>query len=115
NGALVNQVVRYTATTDTSGNIIADTSKGEELILDGISGGQGFHNAGHMKFDKGSLYITTGDNFYIPPDPKNPAQDLTSLNGKMLRIIPLANAGYNGLLYSITSPYPFATRCDSVF
>ncbi|HTD18590.1 MAG TPA: PQQ-dependent sugar dehydrogenase, partial [Ktedonobacteraceae bacterium] len=33
NGVLQNQVVRYTATTDSSGNIVADTTKGQQLII----------------------------------------------------------------------------------
>ena len=109
NGVLQDQVVRYTATTDSSGNIIADTTKGKELIL-GIPGALA-HNAGHMKFDsQGNLYVATGDQFIIPPG--TPAQDLTSLDGKMLRITPLATPGSNGLLYSIPSTNPFVTSTD---
>src|SRR5256712_8209981 len=108
NGVNQNEVVRYTATTDSSGNIIADTTKGEKLILGGIPAGSN-HNAGHMKFDsQGNLYITTGDNFQFTP-----AQDLTSLAGKMLRITPLASPGSNGLLYSIPSTNPFATSSST--
>src|SRR2546428_10704317 len=110
NGVLQNQIVRYTATTDTSGNIVSDTTKGEELILGGVPA-TASHNSGHMKFDaQGNLNIAVGDGFYIPP--AGQSQDLTSLAGKILRITPLATPGSNGLLYSIPSTNPFASSTD---
>lgn len=61
----------------------------ETLILSGIQRGE-LHNGGALAFDDaGNLYIGTGDreNFDI-------AQDLSSLNGKLLRIHPREDGGY---------------------
>src|SRR5256712_7097515 len=108
NNVLQNEVVRYIAITDSSGNIIADTSKGEKLIIGGILAGSN-HNGGDLKFDsQGNLYISTGEDFKFTP-----AQDLTDLRGKILRITPLASPGSNGLLYSIPSTNPFATSSST--
>src|SRR2546428_574936 len=106
NGVLQNQVLRYTATTDSSGNIVA-VPNSEQLIIGGIPA-IASHNAGHMKFDShGNLYVSTGDDFkYFP------GQDITSLDGKLLRITPLGSPGSNGLLYSIPSTNPFASSAD---
>src|SRR3989475_1972741 len=106
-GALQNQVVRYIATTN-SGNIVANNTIGQKLIIGGILAGSS-HNGGHLKFDsQGHLYIATGDSHRYGTI----AQDITSLAGKMLKITPLANPGSNGLLYSIPSTNPFVTNPD---
>src|SRR2546427_11063317 len=107
-GVLQNQVVRYAAMNDSSGNLVANTASGEQLIIGGFLAGTD-HNAGHMKFDSnGNLLIATGDNFLYTP-----SQDLTDLRGKMLRITPLASPGSDGHLYSIPSTNPFATSSST--
>ena len=101
-GKLENEVVRYVATTDSYGNIVADAKVGKTIILGGIPAGH-VHNGGHMKFDSsGDLYVTTGDNFLFTP-----SQDLTSLAGKILKIKPLASAS-GGKMYSIPTGNMFA-------
>ncbi|SMH71434.1 protein of unknown function [Candidatus Nitrosotalea okcheonensis] len=107
-GVVKNEVFRYHATTDSSGNIIADTSVGQQIIVDKIPADVD-HDGGHMKFDsQGNLYISTGDNYGYTA-----SQDLTSLAGKLLKITPLASPNSNGLLYSIPSTNPFATNPNS--
>src|SRR3989442_13400835 len=97
------------ATTDSSGNIVANTGIGQKLIIGGILAGTS-HNGGHLKFDsQGNLYIATGDSHRYGII----AQDLTSLAGKMLKITPLASPGPNGLLYSIPSTNPFVTNSST--
>jgi len=107
-GVVKNEVFRYHATTDSSGNIIADTSVGQQIILDKIPADVD-HDGGHMKFDsQGNLYVSTGDNYGYTA-----SQDLTSVAGKLLKITPLASPGSDGLLYSIPSTNPFASSPDS--
>jgi glucose/arabinose dehydrogenase len=107
-GVIKNEVFRYHTTTDSSGNIIADTSVGQQIIVDKIPADVD-HDGGHMKFDsQGNLYISTGDNYGYTA-----SQDLTSLAGKLLKITPLASPGSNGLLYSIPSTNPFAANPNS--
>src|SRR3989454_663076 len=106
-GSVVDQVVRYHATTDSSGNIIADQTVGEQLVFTapGLATG---HNGGCLKFDSaGNLYIAVSDHWTFTG-----AQDLTKLDGKILRITPLASP-VNGKLYSIPSTNPFASSSDS--
>ena len=110
-GTFTNQVVRYTSTTDGSGNIVAVPSSAQ-LIIGGIpaqtTAKGSSHNGGHLKFDAhGNLYISTGDNFLFTP-----AQDLTTLNGKLLRITPLATPDGTGKFYSIPSSNPFASSSN---
>jgi glucose/arabinose dehydrogenase len=62
----------------------------ETIILDGIRWSQ-WHNGGGVAFDgDGNLLIATGD---AAMDPL--AQDMTSLNGKLLRIRPKVEGGYS--------------------
>lgn len=68
----------------------------EHIILDGVPWGA-IHNGGGLIFDpSGNLYIATGDK-----DTHDTPQDLTSLNGKILRITP----GEQG--YTIPADNPF--------
>jgi glucose/arabinose dehydrogenase len=90
---LVNKIVRYT---DNSGQPVFD-----KVILDGISGNY-LHNVGALEFGPDDmLYCTVGEIF-------NPelAQDMTSLNGKILRMtrdgaIPSDNPFQNSYIYSL--------------
>ena len=84
NGTSVNRLSRFTfdpisATADPASELI---------VLDGVVWSEG-HNGGGLAFGQdGYLYIATGDAFLYEP-----AQDLESLNGKILRINPTEN-GY---------------------
>jgi glucose/arabinose dehydrogenase len=61
----------------------------EQVLIDNIATDSGIHNAGDLHFGAdGYLYVTVGDSNIQP----SPAQDLTSLNGKMLRILPTPGA-----------------------
>ena len=105
-GAINGELIRYHATTDSSGNIIADKSIGEQLVLGKIPANIDGHNSGHLKFDsKGNLYISAGDAWaWI-------AENLTTLEGKILRITPLVQP-INGQIYSIPSTNPFASSSN---
>lgn len=55
----------------------------EHVLLDNIASDAGFHNGGALAFGAdGKLYIATGDGGKYPDN----AQDLASLNGKILRL-----------------------------
>jgi glucose/arabinose dehydrogenase len=73
------------------------------------------HNGGQLQFDPadGLLYISTGDGGALSP-PGEPARDLNSLLGKILRINPLP-AGPRP--YSIPSDNPFVGKVgrDEIF
>lgn len=100
------EVVRYHATTDSGGNIIADPSVGEQLILK-VPAFENGHNGGTLKFDShGNLYVSTGDGWGFAD-----AQDLTSLQGKILRITPVYSQ-VNGQWYSIPPSNPFASSTN---
>jgi glucose/arabinose dehydrogenase len=72
---LINRVERYKF------NMDANSLSEKEIILDGINGAS-YHDGGRIKFGPdGLLYITTGD-----AGNENLAQDINSLNGKILRI-----------------------------
>jgi glucose/arabinose dehydrogenase len=74
-----NVVERYTANGDT----VRPESK--KLLLNGIHSDAGIHNAGCLRFGRdGKLYISTGDG----GEHSEYAQDLSNLNGKILRINP---------------------------
>ncbi|HYL65689.1 MAG TPA: fibronectin type III domain-containing protein [Nitrosopumilaceae archaeon] len=104
---VVGELIRYHATTDSSGNIIADKSVGEQMVLGNIPAFNNGHNGGSLKFDsQGNLYISTGDGW------KFNGQDLTTLQAKMLRIMPLASP-VNGMMYSIPSTNPFASSTNT--
>ncbi|MDE1829755.1 MAG: PQQ-dependent sugar dehydrogenase [Thaumarchaeota archaeon] len=103
-GVIYGEVVRYHATTDSSGNIVYDKSVGEQLVLGSIPANHDGHNAGHLKFDSsGDLYISAGDGWMWI------GQDLTTLEGKILRIAPLDKPS-DGKLYSIPITNPFASN-----
>ena len=112
NTRLMDEIVRYKVTTDSSGNLVADSAMGQQVIMANIPATCDI-DGGHIKFDShGHLYISTGENYLAQsPDPSG-AQDLTSLAGKILRITPLASPGPDGLLYSIPSDNPFASSTN---
>jgi glucose/arabinose dehydrogenase/PKD repeat protein len=85
NGSCFNRVSRFTL--DSTGHVAAGS---EKVLIDGIQG-DGFHNGGDLVFGKdGDLYVSVGDGHCLEGcDPSNKAaQDLTKLNGKILRIKP---------------------------
>ncbi|MGI0088647.1 MAG: fibronectin type III domain-containing protein [Nitrosotalea sp.] len=103
------EVIRYHATTDSSGNIIADQSVGEQLVLGNIPAWNDGHNGGSLKFDSnGNLFISTGDGWKFTV-----SQNQTTLQGKILRITPLASPDSSGKLYSIPSTNPFASSTNT--
>jgi glucose/arabinose dehydrogenase len=80
-----NQVVRVTVTGDTAGSLVE--------LLDGIQTDNGNHDGGGLRIGPdGKLYVGVGDtgngdNRGGPGSSINPySQDLTSLNGKVLRL-----------------------------
>jgi glucose/arabinose dehydrogenase len=90
-----NIVERYTAEGDHA--IVSS----RVTILSGIHSDTGIHNSGCLRFGKdGKLYISTGDGGLISEN----AQNLQSLNGKILRINP------DG---SIPQDNPFVGRADA--
>ena len=106
--SVVGELIRYHATTDSSGNIVEDKSVGEQLVLGSIPAFKNGHNGGTLKFDsQGNLYISTGDGWTFTA-----GQDLTTLQGKILHITPLASP-VNGKLYSIPSTNPFASSTNT--
>ncbi|MFI6396283.1 YbhB/YbcL family Raf kinase inhibitor-like protein [Nonomuraea sp. NPDC050540] len=89
-----NRVVRFTYENNAIG--------AREPVVTGISKAK-FHNGGRIKFGPdGMLYITTGD-----AQTSSRAQDLNSLNGKILRVTP-TGAGAPG------NPFPNAPRVYSL-
>ena len=70
---------------------VADQSSGRMLLAIDKTSSQ--HNGGWLGFSPvdGYLYITVGDSQFAPN-----AQNLDSLNGKILRIDPLGNNSANG-------------------
>ena len=107
-GSVVGELIRYHATTDSSGNIVEDKSVGEQLVLGNIPAFNNGHNGGTLKFDsQGNLYISTGDGWTFTA-----GQDLTTLQGKILHITPLASP-VNGKMYSIPSTNPFVSSTNT--
>jgi len=105
NGSCFNRVSRFTL--DATNHVVSGS---EKVLIDGIEG-DGFHNGGDLIFGKdGDLYVSVGDGHCLEGcDPSNKAaQDLTKLNGKILRIKP------DG---SIPSGNPFSgsgtSRCNT--
>jgi glucose/arabinose dehydrogenase len=99
-GGCVNRVSRFTMTTSVS--IDAGT---ETVLLDNISSVAGNHNAGDLEFGRdGYLYVTTGDAGSDPrgdSSPNDAAQDLSLLNGKILRVDKNTGEGAPGNPFSL--------------
>jgi glucose/arabinose dehydrogenase len=85
-GGCVNRVSRFTM----SGDAIDPQS--EVVLVDNISSNAGNHNGGDVEIGgDGFLYISVGDAGADPradSSPNNAAQDLSLLNGKILRVVP---------------------------
>ncbi len=95
--------VYYTSATDNRVSRFRfenNTIGAREPIVTGIAKNR-FHNGGRIKFGPdGMLYITTGD-----AQDSSRAQNLSSLNGKILRVTPTGAAApgnpYNSRIYSL--------------
>jgi glucose/arabinose dehydrogenase len=98
-----------------------DTTVPEKILLDNIASPTGYHNGGGLHFGPdGKLYVSVGEAGPPTPTGVSPASDLSSLNGKMLRInsdgtIPADNpyvgqAGKRGEIwaYGLRNPFTFA-------
>jgi glucose/arabinose dehydrogenase len=97
-GATMNRVARYTEASGLCTNGIT--------ILDNVPAG-GIHNGGIIKFGPGGkLYVVIGD-----AGTSSNAQDLTSLNGKFLRINPDGSAPSDNPF--ISNPNPNARKIFS--
>jgi glucose/arabinose dehydrogenase len=85
-GGCVNRVSRFTMT----GDSIDPNS--EIILVDNISSNAGNHNGGDLEIGgDGFLYISVGDAGADPrgdSSPNDAAQDLSLLNGKILRVVP---------------------------
>jgi glucose/arabinose dehydrogenase len=85
-GGCVNRASRFTM----SGDTIDPNS--EIVLVDNISSNAGNHNGGDLEIGgDGFLYISVGDAGADPrtgASPSNAAQDLSLLNGKILRVVP---------------------------
>jgi glucose/arabinose dehydrogenase len=85
-GGCVNRVSRFTM----SGDSIDPES--EVVLVDNISSNAGNHNGGDLEIGgDGFLYISVGDAGANPRgggSPNTAAQDLSLLNGKILRVVP---------------------------
>ena len=85
-GGCVNRVSRFTMAGDTI------DPNSEIVLVDNISSNAGNHNGGDVEIGgDGYLYITVGDAGADPrggSSPNDAAQDLSLLNGKILRVVP---------------------------
>jgi glucose/arabinose dehydrogenase len=85
-GGCVNRVSRFTMLGD------AIDPNSEIVLVDNISSNAGNHNGGDLEIGgDGFLYISVGDAGADPrgdSGPNNAAQDLSLLNGKILRVVP---------------------------
>ncbi len=85
-GGCVNRISRFTMTGD------AIDPNSEVILVDNISSNAGNHNGGDVEIGgDGYLYITVGDAGADPrgdSSPNDAAQDLSLLNGKILRVVP---------------------------
>ena len=100
-GGCVNRVSRFTMTGDT-----IDPAS-ELVLLDGISSVAGNHNGGDLEIGKdGMLWISVGDGGRDPrgdsgsAGANDAAQDLSLLNGKILRVDPTTGGPAPGNPYS---------------
>ncbi|MBI5090186.1 MAG: PQQ-dependent sugar dehydrogenase [Actinobacteria bacterium] len=92
-GTCVNRVSRFTM----SGNTIDPGS--EVVLLDNIASTGANHNGGDVEIGKdGYLYVSVGDAGSDPRggSPNDAAQDLSLLNGKILRVDPATGEGAPG-------------------
>ena len=97
------RVERYTCTRDAV--LTCDRDSGRTVIEIERPDGRGNHNGGQIFFDTaGYLYITMGDSGG-GGDPDDWAQDLSRLQGKILRIDPASDSG--GLHYTVPADNPF--------
>jgi glucose/arabinose dehydrogenase len=98
----VNRVSRFTMT----GDVI---DPGTELVLlDKIASTAGNHNGGDLEIgNDGYLYVSVGDSGSDPrgSSPNDAAQDLSLLNGKILRVDPATGEGAPG------NPFAGGTSC----
>jgi glucose/arabinose dehydrogenase len=123
-GTCVNRVSRFTL----AGNTIDPAT--EVVLLDNIAATNGNHNGGDVEFDRaGNLLVSIGD---AGRDPRgdsgsggsnDAAQDLSLLNGKIVRITrsgqpapgnPLSGPGTSRCATSGTAA-PSSTRCQEIF
>ena len=85
-GGCVNRASRFTM----AGDAIDPAS--EVVLVDNLSSNAGNHNGGDLEIGAdGFLYISVGDAGADPrgdSSPNNAAQDLSLLNGKILRVVP---------------------------
>ncbi len=85
-GGCVNRASRFTMTGD------AIDPNSEVVLVDNISSEAGNHNGGDLEIGgDGYLYISVGDAGADPrtkASPSNAGQDLSLLNGKILRVVP---------------------------
>ncbi len=85
-GGCVNRASRFTMTGD------AIDPNSEVVLVDNISSEAGNHNGGDLEIGgDGFLYISVGDAGADPrkdSSPNDAGQDLTLLNGKILRVVP---------------------------
>lgn len=102
---------------------ISDSKFGEQVLLKGIDATTGYHNGGFLHFgNDGMLYLAIGESG-VPAN----AQDLSTLNGKMLRLdvknypnlIPSDNpfvnkSGARGEIYALGLRNPFTGDIDPV-
>lgn len=94
-GGVVNRISRFLA----NGDVAVPGS--EQVLIDDISAEGGNHNAGGIHFGlDGKLYVPTGD----AGNHSEYAQDLTKLNGKILRINPDGSAPTDNPFYDPANP-----------
>lgn len=117
----INRVSRFT--------VDGDRLIGEQVLLDGIASTGGNHNGGDLEIGKdGQLYVAVGD---AGTDPRgnsgggasnDAAQDLSLLNGKILRVDPNTGAPSAGNPFAGEAPCnglgtsaPTSRRCPEIY
>jgi glucose/arabinose dehydrogenase len=76
----------------------------ERILLDGIPSDESIHNAGDLQFGSdGMLYVTVGDGGV---NQRQRAADLSSLNGKILRLRPNGKAPKDNPYYGVQGARP---------
>ena len=111
-----NVVTEWKVEKPRSGRATIDTTSGREVLR--VPHAQFNHNGGELRFGPdGMLYISMGDGGAADDqgpghtDPGGNAQDLSSLNGKILRIDP--NAGSKMPGYGIPADNPFVATAGA--